>query len=68
MDHFQEHKENCKAQTSSMLCKTRGTVTSHPGDTAVPEGTSLQRGGDGEGEKRVLVCGQAALFALGNRD
>lgn len=33
-------------------CKqSRGTVTFHPGDTAVPAGTSLQRGGDGEGEK-----------------
>lgn len=50
-------------------CKqTRGTVTSRTEDTAVPAGTSLQRGGDDEGEKLVLVCQQEALFGLGNMD
>lgn len=61
-------RKTAESKQAACCKQTRGTVTFHPGDTAVPEGTSLQRGGDGEGEKSVLVCGQAALFALGNVD
>lgn len=34
----------------------------------MPAGTSLQRDGDGEEGKLVVVCEQGALFGLGNMD